>query len=443
VASLPLIAALDAPLAVGTGAASVAWLVAAGLVYLSQRPSEPPVGPKSLDLGPETPALANFLVNDFRVTDAAVPATLLDLAARGVIELEQRGPGVFYVRLRTTHDEQLTSYERRVLEHLERLASDGVVPAEALTTGPHEESRRWRKAFEREVVTDAKLRGLSRDAVGGGAFTLLAVLSAGPGALVWIQSEFELGAAVVIGAVALLGWMRARHPQRETPEGLAAASRWLGVRAAIAEDEEFARQTPLTVAIWDRHLSYGAALGVAQGAIGPLPMGVESDTHAWSSYGGRWRPVRIVYPRLWPPLWGKDPVVATVIGLGAVGAAVLVLYTFGAALLDSGALGLVFLLLPSTIVVVGVAVVIMAWTDWLSTTEVTGPVLRLRTFGDEKNRRYYVAVDDGTSRSIRAWRVSPARYQGIEQGDVVTAHLTRNLCCVRWIIHAETPASAV
>jgi hypothetical protein len=50
------------------------------------------VGPRTLELGPEPPAVVNFLVNDFRVTDDAVPATLIDLAARNVVDVEWRGP---------------------------------------------------------------------------------------------------------------------------------------------------------------------------------------------------------------------------------------------------------------------------------------------------------------------------------------------------------------
>jgi len=99
-------------------ATSVAWLAAASVVFVSRRPPEPPVGPKTLELGAEPPAVANFLVNDFRVSDDAVPATLIDLAARNLVDIEQRGPGVFYVRLRATGEEPLTSYERRVLAHL-------------------------------------------------------------------------------------------------------------------------------------------------------------------------------------------------------------------------------------------------------------------------------------------------------------------------------------
>jgi hypothetical protein len=132
----------DAVLAVAAAAASVAWLVAAAIVFVVRRPPEPPVGPRTLELGPEPPAVANFLVNDFRVTGDAVPATLIDLAARNVVDVEQRGPGVFYVRLRPAPEERLNTYERRVLDHLRTRAVNGVVPAEALTTGPGQESTR-------------------------------------------------------------------------------------------------------------------------------------------------------------------------------------------------------------------------------------------------------------------------------------------------------------
>jgi hypothetical protein len=129
-------------------------------------------------------------------------------------------------------------------------------------------------------------------------------------------------------------------------------------------------------------------------------------------------------------------------GIGAVVASGLVLYTLGPLLTDGGPPAAGFLLIPCAVVILGVAVVVMAWSDWMSATEVTGPILRLRVFGDEKNRRYYVAVDDGTSRTIRAWRVSPAHYTGLEQGEVIAARLTSNLCCVRWIVRPDAPNAA-
>jgi len=431
----------DLALALAALATGAVWLVAAGVVFLSRRPPEPPTGRKTLVLGPEPPAVANFLVNGFRVTDEAVPATLIDLAARNVVDVEQRGPGVFYVRLRPNVDELLNSYEQRVLDHLVARARDGVVPAKALTTGPASESTRWRRRFSNEVVADAQRRRLSEDALGGRVFTLLTGAALIPAALTWAVWEFEPGLVVLFGGVALLGWIRARHPQRETPEGLAAASRWLGVRAELAENEVFPTHSPLTVELWDRLLAYGAALGVASGASSPLPMGTESDTEAWSAYGGRWRRIRISYPRVWPPAWGADPLVAFGVGLAVVVASGLFLYVLGPALVDAGALASVPLLVACGGVILGAALVVMAGADWRTAVEVTGPILRLRTFGDDEKRRHYIAVDDGTSDTIRAWRVSPARYEGLRQGEVITARLTRNLSCVRWVVRAEEPLS--
>jgi hypothetical protein len=399
-------------------------------------PPQPHVGPRTLELGAEPPAVANFLTHGFRVTDDAVPATLIDLAARNVVDIEQRGPGVFYVRLRPASDEALTNYERRVLDHLRSVAHDGVVPGDALTTGPQQQSARWSRGFESGVVADAKARGLSRDAVGGAVFTVLTGAALIPAALVWATWEFEAGLMAFVGAVALLGWIRQRHPQRETEAGMEAASRWLGVRAELAENPVFATHSPLEVELWDRLLAYGAALGVASGASRPLPMGVESDTEAWTVHGGRWRRVRVSYPRYWPPGWGADPIVALLVGLALVVGFGLLLYTTGLDLLDAGVFGAVPFAIACIGVVVGVAIVIMAASDWRTAVEVTGPILRLRAFGDDKER-HYVAVDDGESDAIRAWKVSSSHYQGLHQGDLITARLTRNLCCVRWIIRAE------
>jgi hypothetical protein len=424
---------LDPVLTLAGAVAAVAWMLAAGVVFLVRRPAEPSVGPRTLDLGPEPPALANFLVNDFRVTPDAEPATLLDLAARRVVELEERGPGVYYVRLHAGEAEGLTSYERRVLDHLEQSSREGIVPTEALTTGTGEQSKRWFRAFAGEVIADAKGRGLSRDALDRGVFVALGAAAFIPAVLVWILSTFQAALVVMVGAVALLAWIRARHPQRETTQGLEAASRWLGVRAALADDEMFKAQTPVTVGIWNRHLAYGAALGVASGAIGPLPMGAESDDRAWSAYGGTWHAVRVRYPVLWPPGWGRDPLVALVVGAGVAVVSGLVLYGIGPSLFDEGGLARALLLAPCAGIVLGVGLAIMALGDLQSTVEIRGQVLRLRARGSDEKTRYYAAVDDGSSSAIRAYRVSASQYQGLTQGEIVTARVTRSIGCVRSI----------
>ncbi len=61
--------------------AAGAWLTWALLVWFRRVPRLPRAGPETATLGPEPPAVANLLVNEWYVTSEAVPATLLDLAA--------------------------------------------------------------------------------------------------------------------------------------------------------------------------------------------------------------------------------------------------------------------------------------------------------------------------------------------------------------------------
>ena len=59
---------------------------------------------------------------------------------------------------------------------------------------------------------------------------------------------------------------------------------------------EFDRAPAASVVVWERNLSYGAALGVAHEASRALPFEAESPDSAWSRYGGDWHEVRIRYP---------------------------------------------------------------------------------------------------------------------------------------------------
>ena len=122
-----------------------------------------------------------------------------------------------------------------------------------------------------------------------------------------------IGAGLVIWAV-LTSSIRLFGDQRDTPAGAEAAARWLGVREYLGRNEVFPTLPPASVAIWDRYLGYGAALGVATAAVHALPMGAEDDHRAWSAYGGRWRAVKVRYPRL-GFRWGRKPPLAFLVGL--------------------------------------------------------------------------------------------------------------------------------
>ena len=417
------------PTIAATAAATAPWLLAVAIVYLKRRPNKPEPGPPTLDLGDEPPAIANLLVHDFRVTRDAVPATLLDLAARRLVEIEEREPGSYVCRLEKRSDGELTSYERRVMELLRSRASGDIVPTEALTTGPKAESSRWWKGFQKEVVADAQQRGLCLDILDGKTFRWLTFAALGPAVVLGLLAGTRAGLVYWVAAFFFLGVVMGLHTQRDTPAGLAAASRWLGVRAKLAEDEAFRTQAPIAVTLWERHLAYGAAFGLATATVRAIPMGAESDHRAWSSYGGQWRAVRIRYPHLVPPGWGLHPLIVLLRAVLALGAAFVGLWLAQ----DVGNAGVLFV--SSLVAVAAVAGLALLWAlvDLGSTKDVTGQILRLRTHGDKDDKRYYVAVDDGASATIRAWRIKPELYSPLHQYEVVTATITRNLRYVRSI----------
>ena len=317
------------------------------------------------------------------------------------------------------------------------------MPTQALTTGPKDESKKWWRDFRKEVVADTQERGLSRDLVDKSTVLWLSVAAGVPAIAVAVAaSNYRVGLACVVAAAVGLGAIRSAQPQTDTEAGLAAASRWLGLRARLGEDEEFARAPPNAVALWERYLAYGAAFGVAPAAVEAIPMGAESDRSAWSSYGGRWRMVTIRYPRLLPLGWGLTPVGGIVRGLGAVAVCGVFLAVLGRVLVDASdelpgwwsALPLAVLAVPAVAGVVGAALLVKSVVDVSSNEEVTGQILRLRASGDDDGtKRYYVAVDDGSNASVRAWVVDHDLYAGLRQDEIVRAAVTRRLRHVRSI----------
>ena len=59
------------------------------------------------------------------------------------------------------------------------------------------------------------------------------------------------------------------------------------------------------------------------------------------------------------------------------------------------------------------------------------------------DRTHYAAVDEGTSPTIRAWRVKPELYSSLQQYQIVTGTLTRHLRYVRSIRPAAAQSTDV
>jgi hypothetical protein len=344
-------------LLVASLAVSALTFLALAVVAMATRVREPDEGPATMDppARDERPALVGFLARDFEVPTEAVAATLVDLAARGWISIEPAGGDQLVVRApRRDGKGRLAPYEKRVLDHVRGLAvarpdadGGGVVPAGALTTGTEDASARWWASFAREVVDEARARGLCRNRWPAAVKALLLVGLGGAALLVWAAGGFRdpeevhstglwWGAiAAAVGIVVVGVSVSKSRRQRDTDAGRAAAGRWLGLRRFLVDHGDFPSAPATSVAIWDAYLGWAAAFGLAPLAVESLPLGTEDDHRAWSSYGGTWRRVRVGYPR-WRPGWGRHPLMATLTGLVWLGLALLALRGLAAAASSDG-----------------------------------------------------------------------------------------------------------
>jgi hypothetical protein len=468
------------PILFAAAALAVGWVLVFLAVAAWRRPPHVAAGPASQDLPPVTPEIASLLCNDFELPAELPPATLLDLAARRVVRLEEVEPGKTICRLRrASAEEPLAPYERRVLHEVERKAVDGVVPTDALTTGPGDASRGWHRAYSREVIGDAQARGLTRDRWPGWLVSLLGVGPFAIGGLGYLasvvggDSSEHPAAAVTAGGIAVVGILLILFAtgrlsrslaQLPTAAGKEMTARCLALRAHLRENEQLADLPPAAVQLWERHFAYAGAMGLAPTAVELLPFGTEDDNGAWSRVGGRWRRVRVLYPRGWPPGWGKHPAfalflavfwgaVAVVAHVGLVRIAETTADTtptadsaFSRDQLDWIGRGALLLTIPFALLLVwAVYLVVRSIPDLWRTRSATGDLVRARRrrqiFQSSNNNNpkcwYYLALDDGTRRTIRSWRVRRELYDAHSQGDSVTALFTPNLGYVREIGASE------
>ncbi|MER5488053.1 hypothetical protein ABT024_33220 [Streptomyces sp. NPDC002812] len=284
------------------------WLSAVGWAVVAHRPASVAAAGPTMELRPEPPALVEFLTGGWQAGRGAPRATLLDLAARGLLALEQTGPDPRHtlVRIRPAREdpaEDLLPYEALVLARVTALASGGALPVGALARGTEDEDRGWWRAFGRAVAADARARGLARDRYPArlkAGLTLAAVLPAALAAVLFLSLAGPGGWFMSL-AIVLVVWffgsllVSRLTGERETPAGVEACAHWLGVREWLARDESFPGLPPAAVTLWDRYLAYGAATGVARSALAVLPLGPRDERRAWSTYGGGWHEVRLRY----------------------------------------------------------------------------------------------------------------------------------------------------
>ena len=89
-----------AGLGFGAGGALVLWLILVAFLAVLTRTKRPEPQPAGLELGgDEPPAVVNLLANNWKVRGEAMSATLVDLAARHVLDFERTSDGRLVVRL--------------------------------------------------------------------------------------------------------------------------------------------------------------------------------------------------------------------------------------------------------------------------------------------------------------------------------------------------------
>ncbi len=292
-------------------AAVLAWLALLAFVLVATRPRAGRAAAPTQDLGgDEPPAVVSYVTAGWTVTEDAVESTLLDLAARDYLEFRQLSdePRATTVHLvdpatRRAGGPPLTPYEESVLGRVAAVAVDGMAPVTALTFRDAGAADSWWSAFRKAVVAEARERGLSRRRVSPAVVAGLSTAALVPGLAVFgavlaqRQRDLEFAGGLGIVTFVLLSSLAARPlGDRDTPLGREVAGRWLGLRRYLEVDEAFRDLPPAAVAVWDRYLAYGDALGMTRVCAAVLDLGLGDREQVWSSYGGTWHQVKVRYP---------------------------------------------------------------------------------------------------------------------------------------------------
>ena len=466
------------------------WGVGYAVALVSTRPVLARPGPATQDLpGDEPPAVVSVLANAWSVTPDAAESTLLDLAARGYVELRMPDADPRHTTIHVTAEDAgaaaaaaarqarviriaggelpLTDYERQVLDHVRGVAVGGVVPLTALTFRDPRRAEEWSTTFARAVMADVRGRGLVQQRVPPWLANLVNLAALAPSlAVAWLARALAHGdlratAAGLVPLALLWGAAGGRSGIRATAAGRAAASRWLGVREYLRVDQAFAALPPSAVAVWDRYLAYGQALGVNHVCSTAIDLGLGDRRRVWSSFGGHWHQVQVRYPG------PGSRYAATATGLVITGGLQLAA-AYGLLLLDDSfvqrlarrpptdprtaghAVVNVIAVVAALLAARGLYRAVRGVIDVATARTISGEVLWVAPWRGRGGRdrtsttKRYLAVDDGSAPTTTAWALPASGDRGVGPRDLVELRVrpwTRRVAALT-VVESRQPASS-
>jgi hypothetical protein len=262
--------------------------------------------------GAVSPALVNLLVHSGRVTGDALAATVVDLAARGYVHLEQIAPDEVVARFPVQAPPRgtLAPHEHQALALLDIAVRRGVRTGR-LGQGVTDEADHWWDQFAKQVAREGEEAGLDHGpgmwtATAGSILGAVAVVTLFVGCIVAANLVDDPGLASLwvalwVGVGLWGGLVLDRGSLRTplTPAGIDLGSRWITEREQrldLLPDG----LGPAAVAVRGRELAYACAVGTAPSVARGLPRGPDSTRDAWGQRAlavpGALRPSRMGRP---------------------------------------------------------------------------------------------------------------------------------------------------
>lgn len=209
---------------------------------------------------PDDPALVAALLGLSKMSPDGVAGTVLSLAERNAVTIEETGPRTFTLTVKNA-SAAANPGESIVLEALAAAAGpDGRIDAPPLWRG----KATWWRAYRRDALGRAVQRGLLTHRFRRGPVLLASIMTGIGLAIFFTLAQPALFLPIVLLSIGAGLALAARGGLELTSEGAQLRAHWQAFGRQIADFTKIDEAPPATIALWGPYLSYGAALGLAK-----------------------------------------------------------------------------------------------------------------------------------------------------------------------------------